>query len=99
MAIKGRACQGDQHWTRLRPHAVKRGSEVGNSKLTEDNVREIRARYFGGADRTSLPKFKHGFESMQKLADEFGVSKSLIAMIVNGQWWKHVEGEQISGST
>jgi len=54
------------------------GSRQGLSKLTEEDVREIRARYSFG---------KIGYI---KLGKEFGVSHSNIVSIVNRETWKHV---------
>src|ERR1017187_1490665 len=55
------------------------GSTNGNSKLTEDDVREIRLAYGPG-----------GFVSMLALAEEFGVTSSQINLIVHRKSWKHV---------
>lgn len=55
-----------------------RGERQGQSKLTDDAVREIRRRYAAGGVRQS------------DLAAEFGVSKSLISYVVSGKGWKHV---------
>lgn len=51
----------------------------GRSKLTRRDVREIRERY-QAPDRPT----------QQALADEYGVSRSSIANIVTGRYWKHV---------
>lgn len=60
---KGRQCVGTKH---------------PGSKLTEEQVRQIRKQY--------LPKQI----TAQSLADEFHVSKKLILNIVRGLTWKHV---------
>lgn len=54
------------------------GSQVGTSKLTEDQVREIRARYAAGGI------------SQAALGREYGVHQHPIWAIVNGKSWKHV---------
>lgn len=61
MVIKGRQnkCAGERH---------------GHSRLTWDQVRDIRRRYVVG----------NGYE----LAREFGVNRSTVSMIVSGKAWK-----------
>jgi len=54
-----------------------RGTRNGNSKLTEDQVRQIRARYAAG-------------ESYPDLGIAFGVTSVLIGQIVRNKIWKHV---------
>lgn len=54
------------------------GSQLHNSKLTDDQVREIRARYAAGGI------------SQAKLAAEYGVTQHPIWAIVNRKQWKHV---------
>ena len=53
------------------------GEEVGNSKLTELQVRRIRARLKTG-------------ELQTELAIDFGVSPSTISFINTRRTWKHV---------
>jgi hypothetical protein len=64
-------------------HAKRRGSKLRgeqkwNAKLTEDDVREIRAAY------------RNGNTSRRKLAAQFGMSRTHIGNIVRGEKWKHV---------
>lgn len=65
MTRKGRRRSGGVH-----------GVQSPNAKLTEDKVREIRARYRPG----------DGYA----LAREFGVAHNLIWLIVRRRAWKHV---------
>jgi len=58
-----------------------RGEDVGNSKLTEVQVAEIRRRYAEGG------------VSQNALASELGVSQSLVAQVVRRAVWKHVVGD------
>lgn len=81
MAEKGRASQGDGHWTRSEPARVSRGSAVGTSKLTEAQVAEIRRRIAASGGRRGINV---------ELAEEFGVTRQLIWQIAKGKWWKHV---------
>lgn len=53
------------------------GSEVPSSKLTEADIPVIRTRYAAG-------------ETQQAVADDYGVSQSVISGIVTRKWWKHV---------
>lgn len=57
-----------------------RGERHGMSKISEDDVRQIRAE-FGE---------KRGRDRAQVLADLYGVSMSHIYRIVNHSFWKHV---------
>lgn len=81
MAMKGRASQGDDHWTRSRPENLARGASVGSSKLNEDQVKEIRRRYWGEMNAAR--------GSGVLLAKEFGVTPQMISLIVNYKWWNH----------
>jgi len=56
-----------------------RGEDASNSKLTEQEVREIRERY----EPWETP--------MADLADEYNVSTTLISDVVNRNIWKHIE--------
>ena len=56
-----------------------KGSKNGNAKLSENDVREIRARYC------------RGVTTYQSLADEFCVDQSLIARIIKTTAWTHVK--------
>lgn len=53
------------------------GEDHVNSKLTEDNIREICSR--------------RGLETQASLAERFGVSKKMIALIQKRKVWKHVK--------
>jgi len=64
MATKGRASRGEKRWC---------------AKLTEDAVREIRARYAAGN------------VSFCKLANEYGASPSAVQLAVHHKTWRHVE--------
>lgn len=57
------------------PHG--RGEANGNSRLTEVQVREIRARHAAG-------------ERQVLLARAFGVSQAAVSKIVRREWWSHV---------
>jgi hypothetical protein len=58
------------HGTRLK------GEQINTAKLTEEKVRQIRARYLPG--------------NSSMLANEFGVTIALICMVVKRKVWKHV---------
>jgi hypothetical protein len=57
---------------------IARGSKNGQSKLTEEQVLEIRQQFTG----------KRGQQA--KLAHKYHVSRRLISFIVRGDAWKHV---------
>lgn len=65
-----------KHGTQFIPNL--KGSDIGNSKLKEDQVRLIRSLYKTG-------KYTH-----RQLAKKFSVSKTLIGMIIRRDWWKHI---------
>ena len=56
-----------------------RGEGHGRAKLTEEQVREIRRQY--------VPKYGE----QTRLAKEYGVSQALIAKIVRGDIWTHLD--------
>jgi predicted transcriptional regulator len=79
MVSKGRGILPGQSWFEMHPEAVPRGARNGQSKLTEDNVMEIRRRY--AEDNVS----------MSKIGKEMGVSQSLVSSIVRGEKWAHIK--------
>lgn len=59
-----------------------RGEQVGTSKLTDKDVREIRVLVTAGATKRGT-------------ARQFGVDEKLIRLVVKGDIWKHVEGVRL----
>ena len=78
-----RWARGDQHWTRRNPEKVPRGEAHGRAKLSVGNVRDIRFRREQG-------------ETLQSLADEFGLGVSTVVSIVNGNSWKEVDDTPVA---
>ena len=78
MVTKCRQSRGDAHWSRADPSRVPRGESRGRSKLRTDDVRKIRSRRDAG-------------ETMTALASAFGVSASVIRMVVLRKSWTHVD--------
>jgi hypothetical protein len=89
---KGRTCSGDRHFKRLHPellprgdaHPLRRHPELaargernGFSKLTEDAVRDIRARRAAG-------------EILRTIAEYHGVNLTCVHKIVMRESWRHV---------
>lgn len=70
---RGRHLSGDEHPVRKNPLLVPRGEAHPNAKLSDEQVRSIRAAYAGGG------------ESWNSLARQYGVTKRCIGFIVNGQ--------------
>ena len=62
---------------RTRHGRTLRGERVGNSKLTPESVLAIRSAHAGG-------------ESQRATAQRFGVSQSLVSMIVHRKIWGHI---------
>jgi hypothetical protein len=56
-----------------------RGSRHGAAKLTEDDVREIRWRFFESG------------ETFAALAHAFSVSESCVGLVLHRRTWGHVE--------
>lgn len=57
---------------------ARKGTDVKNSKLNENNVREIREMYDSGIIQ-------------RKIAEKFNVSVSAIKDVLKGKNWKHVK--------
>lgn len=71
--------------------AANRGSANNFSKLTEDQVRDIKriaATEMAVGDRQGS---RVGKVSCRSLAKQYGVSRHTISLIVNGKTWTHVE--------
>lgn len=69
--------EGDRHWTRRKPDAVRRGEANGNARLTPEKVvlaREMRA---AGAPLALIGKC-------------IGVSDVCVSNILRGRTWRHV---------
>ena len=60
---------------KLRDGTDSKGEKHGNARLTETQVRAIRQRIG---------------QTQQQLADEFGVSKAQIGLIINNKRWQHI---------
>jgi DNA-binding MarR family transcriptional regulator len=57
----------------------KRGSQHGESKLTEDDVRAMRAAYAAGGVR------------QVDLARQYGIDQRTVSVIIRRTGWRHVE--------
>lgn len=77
MSIRNRATKGET-WNR-RHQSQAKGEHIGTSKLTVEQVIEIRSTY------------KRGIVTLQSLAEKYGVDQSCISLIVLRKSWKHVE--------
>lgn len=65
-------------WQDSRPF----GEQIGTSKLTESDVRELKRRY------------RDSDVSQSELADEYDIGQSQVSRIVRGKWWKHVTPDE-----
>lgn len=70
--------RGDNHWSRIYPDRVLRGGAIGNSKLNDLIVHEIRSLYATGA------------WNQRDLGRLFGVNQTLISQIIRRKIWKHI---------
>jgi hypothetical protein len=75
--LKGRFQSGDMNPSRRNPDRLSRG-EHHTAKLTEEQVRQIRARY--------TPGYGH----LTVLGREYGVTPDAIKFIVTRRNWKHI---------
>jgi predicted DNA-binding protein YlxM (UPF0122 family) len=76
--------RGLQHHAHLRPETIAKGEQHGQSKLTEQQVKEIRERYAVGDI------------SQDALALEYGVVRRAIGNIIRGENWKHIATTDLS---
>lgn len=81
MKRKGRSAKGHKHRSKKHPHLVLKGEQIGNSKLTSDEVAQIRKLYKPGKPGV---KSEH---SLTGLANKFGVSYQTVSKIVNNKRW------------
>jgi hypothetical protein len=84
MKAKGRGVTGDRNGTHTHPERC-RGEAKGSSRLTADQVREIRV--IGSAI------------SLKKLASRYGVGQTAIWDILHGVTWRHMLDELQEGVT
>ncbi len=68
--------RGDSHYTRITPEKVRRGEGHPNSKLNEEIVKDIRARYPG--------------ETFEAIGKSYKISKSNVCAVVKRKIWAHV---------
>jgi|SRR5580700_2370078 hypothetical protein len=64
-----------------------RGESHGNSKLNEEQVKQIRAEYKG---RSRSPNGQCGRYSMIGIAKHYNISQSEVRMILRYRRWKHI---------
>jgi predicted DNA binding protein len=78
MKEKGRSAKGDKHRSKKHPELILKGESIGNSKLTECQIKQIRDMY--------IPRKV----SLTMIAKEFGIAFQTVSKIVNNQSWKHI---------
>lgn len=77
MITRSRHIHGQAHWTKKDPSKVQ-GTSNGESKLSDDDVAEVRRLY-------STERW-----TQKSLGEHFGVSQSAISRITRGKGWKHL---------
>ena len=78
MRQKNRQATGDRHGLRRHPDAAAKGGQLPQTKLTVNQVVEIRTRYaLGGVRQVDL-------------AAEYGVDQANVSAIVLRKSWKHI---------
>jgi hypothetical protein len=70
--------RGDNHHFRTKPECVRRGELHGRAKFSANLVLDIRGAYSAGNI------------SQKQLAAQFGMSRSLISLIVHRKIWRHI---------
>lgn len=85
MIAKGRlrAARGDSNGSRKHPERLARGAANQKTKLTEEQVREIRRAYD--------PNTNRGPGTLLQLGKRFGVNRTTISEIVKRTTWSHVK--------
>jgi hypothetical protein len=81
MKRKGRSATGEKHHYYKHPEQILRGEQVGNSKLTDVQVKQIRKEY-----RPGKPGVKSE-TSLTSLANKYGVTFQTISKIINNKRW------------
>jgi hypothetical protein len=70
---------GDDHYMRRRPELIRKGEDIGTSKLTEAQVSEIYRRRMSG-------------EAVRSIARAFDMDRATIGDICTGERWAHLLG-------
>jgi hypothetical protein len=70
--------RGDGHWTHKMPERTSKGENNGAAKLTEQDVRSIRALHGAGG------------VSCESIARKYGCGGETIRLIVQRRTWKHI---------
>lgn len=78
MCAKRRQASGERHGLRVHPDRAARGANAGPSKLTDNAVIQIRARY------------QDGSVTQDELAREFNVSRRAVGSILSRRTWRHL---------
>lgn len=73
-----RLARGDRNGSRLHPERLKRGESSANAKLTEADVRAIRALGGKGLSQTEIGRL-------------FGVNQQSVSGIIRGVSWRHLK--------
>lgn len=73
-----RLARGDRHYSRREPERLARGERHGKTRLTADQVREIRRERESGTP-------------LKALADRFGISACAVSAIAHRRNWGHVQ--------
>lgn len=81
MAAKGRAASGTRNGTHMHPDRVLRGEQQPNARLTEAQVREMRALH---------RPHSHSVGSPKQLAQQYGVSIRTVSAILYRKSWRHI---------
>lgn len=73
--------RGESHGSKTHPERWARGERVSSSKLTLDQVKEIRSLYAAGNI------------TQDELSEQFGITRRGIGRIIKGDTWKHAVSE------
>jgi transcriptional regulator with XRE-family HTH domain len=85
---KGRlnTASGEKHGSKTKPLNWARGEKINTSKLTAEEVLEIRKLY------------QDSFHTQEQLAEKFNVTREAISRIILGKSWRHLvrDNERVS---
>jgi len=78
MVKKSRQAKGDRSGARRFPEKLSRGSDNGQSVLSESEVNEMRCRYAAGGI------------TQRKLGQLYGIHQTTVGRIIRGEAWAHI---------
>lgn len=100
---KGRQPKGERHPFRLHPELIPRGERISEAHRKAGTVRNLGPVRCGSRcsqsklnepDIIRIHEMRESGVGPRKIAESFGVSRSLVQQILRGDYWKHVKRER-----